>query len=1062
MRFTRRFASAVGLLFLLGFIPLLPAQEITATVSGRVLDSSGAVVPSATVTLINTGTELRRQQTADSEGNYRFSLVPPGEYALEAAMTGFKTSVRRGVNLSVNQNASIDLVLEVGRVTDSVTVTADAGMLETRTNALGKVIDNRKIEDLPLLSRDYKTLGLLVAGALPALKFGGSERAGTIRGDDQGYFVNGLRSTFNSFLLDGASNNNSNTGGSVITPTPETIKEFKIHTNAFSAEFNGASTIVSVVTKSGTNEFHGSLFEYLRNDKLDARGFFDQTKPPLRRNQFGGAVGGPIRREQTFFFASFDALRVRDGVTRRLNVPSAAWRQGDFSDQTRVIRDPNGGTFAGNRIPSDRINPLARALLDRFYPLPNDAQGLYSRQQSIATDAQNWSARVDQSITANNRLFGRYTRSGRDRTDPDPVLDASLIGRNTYQSALLSDTWILNPRMVNEARLAYLRKNEEDIATERLDHKALGFRYDIFEETAMVGPRITISGLTAITPPLGGGVQTDNTWQFYDNFNWERGRHSLKIGGEYNWFQVRNIVTARLNGLFTFNGQVTGLAFADFLLGLPRTFDQSKLVSDRPFIGKGWGVFVQDEWRATPRFTLNIGLRYDVVYPPKDPNFGQLVTFWQGQQSQRFPDAPRGLLYSGDPQVPTAILNTDKNNFGPRTGFAWQVTDRWTVRSGYGVFFDTKVFANYQTQLAVAPPFDIRRTIDLPRSFADPVQGVADPFNLPPGSRFSVPLPLVRVLDRQNAIPYAQHWNFVIQRQLRQDYLLEAAYVGTKGTRLVRFNELNDAVFGPGATIQNAQSRRPFPEFRQIFNFQGTSNSIYHGLQLTLNKRFSRGFSVLSSYTWSKTIDDAIGANISGDPQFPQDSRNLRAERAVSSAHIPHRWVSSFVWQLPLLAKRGLVERVFGGWQFNGIVAVQSGDYKSVIEAVDIALVGRPNQINQRPNVIRDPNNGPKTTDEWFDKSAFVRLDPRTDAGRFGNAGRNIVQNPGRFDTDVSLFKHFRLREDIRLQFRAEFFNVLNHTQWNDPVTEIDSQNFGKITSAAAPRRVQLALKLIF
>ncbi|MGH9339524.1 MAG: hypothetical protein ACRD1R_08030, partial [Acidobacteriota bacterium] len=968
-------------------------------------------------------------------------------------------SVRSGLRLRVAQEPTVDLVLELGEVTQEVTVQGEASMLEKRSHAMGKVIDNQKIEELPLISRDYKDLGLLVAGSLPLGRFGGLE-AGTIQ-EGHGFFVNGLRSSFNNFLLDGGSNNNSNEGGGLITPAPETIQEFKMLTNSYSAEFNGASTIVNVVTKSGTNQFHGSLYEYFRNDVLDARGFFETEKAPLRRNQFGGTFGGPIVRDRTFFFGAYEGLRVRDGVTRRLTVPPPEWREGDFSGQNRVIRDPvSGDPFPGKIIPADRINPISHTLLDRFYPLPNDPSGFFVLQQSVSTDGDKAMIRLDQVISDSNTLYGRYIYQDSDRLDPDPFGNTFSLNATRHQTAMLSDTHVFSPSMVNQARLSYLRRHTLNSNPPIPgDSRELGFEFDVFVPGFEGVPVVNINGVTNLSQ-TNGQIKTDNTWQLYDVLAWDAGRHSVKVGGEYNWFQVRAVVRFRLSGIYTFNGQLSGLGFSDFLLGAPRRFDQSKFISDRSFWGKGAGFFIQDDWRMHPRFTLNLGMRYDVVLPPVDKNFGMLVSFWEGEQSSVFPDAPTGLLYSGDPQLPKGMIQTDTNNIAPRIGFAWQAADRWTLRSGYGLFFDTKVFANYQTQLGIAPPFEIRRTIEFPNSFADPVAGVDDPFDLPPGQRFPTLLPAVRTLDRHNETPYAQQWNLNLQYEPFKDYLFEIGYVGTKGTHLMRFNQINDAVPSPEGTRGNIQQRRPYARFRNILNFQGSSSSSYHGLQVSANKRFSDGFTFLSSYTFSKAIDDAIGANIAGDPQFPQNSRDLRAERALSSSHIPQRWVNSFIWRLPFLADQsGLVGQVFGGWQLNGIVAFQSGYFSTVQEAQDIALVGRG---GQRPNLVSDPNDAPRTPEQWFNSDAFERLDPVEDVGKFGNAGRNVVQNPGDIHTDISLFKHFRVTEDSRLQFRAEFFNIFNHRNLNNPVLNLDSPNFGKITGAGAGRRVQLALKLLF
>lgn len=1108
---------SLPLLAVIALSGIVIAQQITASIRGVVNDPSGAFVQNASVSARQTETGLTRTVATDRNGAYVLLQLPVGHYQLAVEAKDFQKYLQEGISLDVNQAATINVRLSVGRNREQVRVQADAQLIQTTDTSLGETVLQRDILDLPLNGRNFSQLGLLQPGVVP-LTPGLQEASGTLR-NGQGYAVNGQRPESNNFLIDGANNFNSVDAGFVMEPPIDAIAEFKILTHGANAEFGHSSgSTTNIVTRSGSNAFHGTAWEFLRNDKMDARNYFADQVEPLKQNQFGGTFGGPILHDKTFFFAYYEGFRNRQGETGSATVPSVDERQGDFSelctsqayqfDSNGQCFDPNpqtdhppaakfqlfNGFTGGTPIPYNQlpgIDPIAQKILP-FFPLPNRPDNTFTTTQTLHQDDNQFGGRIDHYLSPSDALNFRYMFRDTTRFDPLSTSGANLPGfpvgeSHRAQNFVAQETHTFSPTLVAVARFSFLRY--KFLFDEHLNHMSLadwGFQYSPSLALASGPPFLQINGYSQVGDPITGPRNTyQNSFDYSGSLSWIRGRHELTFGSGYERDQINALQGIASNGFFVFTPQfpIINDAFAAFLSGAPIVFLQGGGDLNRNLRGNALNWYAQDTFKATSRLTLNYGLRYELPFPYTELKNRQ--NLWiPGRQSVVMPNAPAGLLYPGDPGVPAGLIPTDKRGFAPRVGLALDPTGsgRWLVTSAYGIFYEpyyTGQGGPIQDAIS-APPYLKTPQVVLP-NWADPFNG-SNPF-IGPG--FSTPMTLL-VLNPKIRLPYAQDWNLTIQHSFGADWLAEVGYVGTKGTHLPRFIEANPAIYIPGQSSENnVEQRRQYAgcsssgcNFASVGEIAGISSSTYNALESSLRKRFGHGLSFLASYTYSKAIDDVSSFNITGSAAQPvagendlaQNPFDLAAERGRSMFDARHRLVFSYEWILPFWNHpHTWYQHALGNWQVNGIATLMSGTPFTVFDSNDPSLQGSAPEITgfsaNRPNLVGNPNAGPRTVQEWFNTSAFqpVVLDPNSPVQQFGNAGRNIVQGPGYANWDFSVFRDVRLGESKQLQFRAEFFNLLNHTNLRLPNSDISNpKTFGTITEALPPRLTQLALKFMF
>jgi hypothetical protein len=1063
-------AVFIALVLLFGAVPTtLWAQEITATILGTVTDVTGAAVPGAKVTITNEGTGTVRTTTTDSTGNYTVKLLPVGVYSVQVEASGFQTFQRRGIELQINQSALVNISLKPGTLLQKVTVVENVSQLQTTEATIGKVMPHMSITQLPLNGRNYIQLGVLQPGVsqiTPNLSKSGSGAAA-----DQGYAVNGLRTQANVFLIDGALNTDMFFTSSVLKPAPDSIQEFKILTNDYSAEFWGGGSVVNLVLKSGTNSYHGTAWEFLRNDIFDARNYFSPTVPPLKQNQFGVGVGGPLSiprlyngHNRTFFYVYYEGFRNRQGITENATVPSPLERKGDFSESSVQPIDPSTGQpFANDIVP---INDLSAQLLALY---PTTAGNTFSASPSQSSDNDSIGFRIDHHISESDILWGHYLYEDIRTVQPFVPFGALVPGfpgesLQKPQTINISETHTFSPNLLNQAWVSFVRLNFAAPTFTRRDKlSSFGFTYPSTAPAYETIPAIFISGLSPLGNPQGPGIRITNTYEFRDDVSYVHGRHDMKMGADFRNTRYNIAFGSNVNGQFNFTGQFTGNSLADFLLGLPSTFNQSTLASGHLH---GWTYewYFQDRFRLLSNLTLNFGVRHTMATAFAANSNELFGAFRPGMQSTIRTDAPTGLVYQGDPGVPNGTVDGDYNNFAPRVGLAWDPTGagHFTVRAGYGIFYEyIPGIATFNAEFSSPPGFP-SISVNAPSDYANPLSGISNPLA---GKTITTPVQVTSMAPNVY-LPYDQQWNLSLQRSIPGDILLEADYIGTHGVGLLRYRQINPAVYGPGATLQNTNARRIYaPNFASITQIENSANSHYNSLQLSANKRFSHGLSFLVSYVWSKAIDDGSYVNISqgtnaGNVNQPMDPFNLRLERGLSLYDVRNRFVASAVYQLPFGRNLSGFAGVLGkGWQATLITTLQSGTPFTVFEPRDISLtaVGA-----DRPNVTCNPNSGPHTVAEWFDTSCFQSLDPVLNAGQYGNGGRDIVIGPPFKDLDFAVMKYFNLTEGKRLQFRSEFFNAFNHPNFDLPNGNIGTTNFGQVLGARDPRILQFALKFEF
>ena len=1057
-------------------LPSLVHAQATGQITGLITDPSGAVVPDATVEVTNQATGVKRTVTSGQDGFYLVPLVNPGTYQLRTSKSGFGALTRNDIEVAVNGTTRVDFALQVGQVAEQVIAQATAPLVETSNATLGVVVDQQKVVDLPLNGRNFAQLGTLLPGVVaPPSSLGGLNGNATVGGfgDVTGSFnVNGMRNQSNNFQLDGASNNDSFNSGFVVRPPPDAVQEFKIMTHSYGAEYGrNAGSVVNVVTKSGTNNWHGSAWEFNRDDTFQARNFFATFTPTLKQNQYGGAIGGPILKNKLFTFGYYEGFSNTQGTTSNLVVLSADQRAGNFG--SIAIHDPlTGQLFSGNMIPQDRIDPIAAKILSQYVPLPNQPGNRLVRSPNLTDDRNQFGDRVDYRINDKHTLFGRYMYGHTNQFNPLLPSNFSPAGNTAVarvQDVMVSDTWSIRPTMINVARFGVNRIDAKPNVTSGLDLASLGFQYKGTNATAAGLPFVTVTGFfTQGDQQQPFASRVNNVISFSDDLAWIIGRHSLKFGGEIRRDQINVAYINRPNGDFTFTSTYTGNAAADFLMGYPTQFRQAS--GDPVLDGSSWTYsgYAQDEFRLNSRLTVTFGLRYEVNQPFAESR-DHLAAFHPGQQSVIFPNAPTGLVYPGDKGVPRGTYYTDTNNFAPRLAMVWDPRGdgRTSIRSAWGIFYDTiPGQGDFFQNGTLAPPFQPLTEVDFPLkvsgpSFSNPLAGIGGAGNpFPPGLIFIGWGP-------DFTTPMVQQYNLSVQRELGSLFGIEAGYVGSYGEHLPIFIEVNPTV--PVLTPQPAIGPRLFPAYSLVRPTFSVANSWYNALQTSLRMRTWHGLNLLASYTYSHAIDDVSGLNIGGEarPMLPVtigDSasfdRALAREKGNALFDVRHRFVLSFGYELPALSRRNLAARlVLGGWQLNGIIQAQTGFPLTAIEPNNVSLTS----LTNRPNLVCDPNSGaPHIPTHWFNTSCFQRLTLPANAGQVGNEGRNVIHGPGFSNTDLSLFKNFSIRESMQAQLRIEAFNALNQPIFLPPGNTIGTPTFGVISQAADGRVFQMAAKFSF
>lgn len=1049
----------------------------TATIVGRVTDPTGAVVGGAVVTARNGATGIERSTVTTDTGDYEIPLLRiTGSYTLAVSKDGFQTQEQTGIVLQVDQRARFDIVMKVGAVAEKVTIEATAPIVNTETGSIGQVIGNKKIVDLPLNGRNFTQLASLLPNAITST--GGTVGATTVT-------VSGGRASKTEFLLDGVSINEQLFDGVALRPSVDAIQEFKVQANSFAAEYGRGNAVLNATIKSGTNQFHGSVYEFLRNDKLDARNFFIPRKAPYRQNQFGFALGGPVIRDRDFFFVNYEGTRIRQGLTLNTIVPSDAFRRGDFSSVTTPVRDPlTGDPFAGNIIPTTRINP-ATAYYLQFIPQQNTPAGTFVYAAPYSNTQNQGNTRWDHVFSANDTLSARYTINHLDAFNPGiyPVAGGTN-QRQRVQNLVVSETHVFSPTKLNELRLGYTRMHNANL------NQGLGTNHTLqsgirgFEETSQnfpAFPQLSISGFSGMPgnafQPL---VNPTNMYEIINNFSWIRGSHTFKFGGDLRDYRLTSTNSANSRGSFSFTPNYTGQAFGDFLTGYPTSGNRSFPRNLFGLYEKRYHLYAQDDWKVSRNLTLNIGFRYE-MNPTPTAMLGQsaffdfstwrwLVSTYKGQvntvsqQVARFayPRFQNQIDLATDKGLPNKLFYNRWNDFAPRVGLAWRPfgDNKTVIRTGGGIFYLLTNGNNTVSAPIINVPFIVDESKQQPAVGGRPTLEVRNFFE-PFSQNANFTTPLTFAMNPRVKTPTMYQWNFAVQRELMSDLSLEVAYVGNKGTYLERSLPQNL----PQIDLRDTrafQSRRPNPAFGTGAYYDNRENSNYNGLEIKMEKRYSKGYSFLIGYSFSKSIDGS--SNDQGGGDGADNPFNLRSMRGRSNFDVGQRFIASFGVELPfgkgktfLSSMPAAGEMILGGWQLQGIVTMQQGF------PFTPGINSDPHNIAfayaRRPDVVGDPRVDYCRPERCFDINAFRMPTP----GVPGNAGRNIIRGPGINNWDLAIFKNFQFTESIQLQFRAEAFNAFNHTQLNNPNNNIElTTQGGRVFSAKSPRIGQFGLKLYF
>lgn len=1100
-------------------------QGITGSLVGRAADASGLPVGGVGITALHKATGQRFRGTTGGTGEYALPGLPLGEYSVEAEKEGFKKSVRENAQVLQEQKLRVDFSLEIGAVAERVVVTAAPPLLLTETSRLETVIDRERIADMPTNGRNFMDVLLLFPGVNEGIEvnFGAADNLSPTGGDST-VSVSGGRLQSNVYLLNGIVDTDGRQNLMALQPSLDTIEQVSVNRSTNSAEFgrSGAGQI-NVVTRSGGAQLHGSIFEYFRNDALDARGFFNNLnnsrKEVRRQNQFGGTLGGPVvipklynGRDRTFFFAAYEGSRIRIGSSGFAQVPTALERQGDFSADKFAIYDPlttnsaDGARqpFPGNRIPTGRISAVARKALDKFYPSPNIPadRGVnnYFNSQATITSNNQFNGRIDHRFSDRDTISGIYFFNDRPQQTPRSVLPGLLNTHNVRSQNLgLTYLRIVNPRVFNEAKFGFSRARYGEIS-------GAAYKENIVGELGIAGsdqtpvnwgaPSLAIlGGYTGISDP-NPTWRRNNTFQYVDNFSVTRGAHSLRMGAEVRRSQINNREDRGSRGSLTFSGVYTssltvtptavttatgsGDGFADFLLGFPSRSSRSVGDSLQNYLrNTSWNLYFNDDWKVTPHLTINLGVRYELTPPYVDkhdqlvnvligPNFGSFAKVFPGQKNP----------FDGT-ILPRSLVVTDYNNVGPRVGFAYQIRSKTVVRAGYGIFYSSPPADITLFNLGNQVPLYMLQSVNYdtatqPRTgILAPSLTFANPFTGPLNGQTSFGV------EYGMRTPYTQQWNFNLQREVSRGLTVEAAYVGSLALKLEQQVALDrgQQVQRPDGSIYLAPPVSPglwsnVSAPGGALMSMGGAASNYHALQLTATQRYRNGLSFLAAYTWGKSIDNSSerGGHRSS-AGTAQNWADLRNDRSLSGFDIRKRFTVSYSYELPFKPPLGAL---LGGWHVSGITSLSTTTPRTARSNTALNLTGvyssaeRSNTTGISQYLPRDQ----RTIEHYFNTAAFTAPQPIPGSNPllyyFGTSGRNTIVGPGRVNFDVAALKDLRLAEHLALQFRAEAFNVFNVTNFGlDSQSVLDSAgrpnpSFGRVGQTWPHRKLQLSMRLSF
>jgi hypothetical protein len=1034
------------------------AQTLDTGILGTVTDPSGAIVATAKITITQSATGVARSVVTDSGGRYEVRYLVPGEYVVEASAQGFRTERRSGIEIQIGQMAAINFALQVGNIVETVEVTSAAPLLHTENATLGEVVAPERIVNLPLNGRSFVQLSILTPGVRTSEPSQFTASTGGSR-----IIANGARDAWMQVNIDGITMVDNRSNYVNLYPIVDALQEFKVQTSNYSAEYGGnAGANTNLQLRSGTNQFHGDVWEFLRNDKLDARGYFRPAPFPkdrLKRNQFGTMIAGPIRRDKTFFMLAYEGVRAVQESAGTNIVLTPAQRMGNFSASSSPVIDPlSGSPFAGNIIPKDRLNPVSVNLINQYMPLPN-ASGTVNyagvTQGHLATDQG--MVRLDQYFSPKDQAFVHYIRWRRDFPNTElnpnfhfngtqPISNLSTQYVHTFSPALLNEVRfgfnlinvsVLSPRQGSNFTIASLGINGLNVGGPsgrplRADEQ--GF------------PVIGISGYMGMgDDQASSNLDNSRTYQWVDNLTWIRGAHSFKFGGDIRRLMSDATTNNWPFGNMAFTGDISGNSAADYMLGFPRTTLTPEGVPISKIRQWRLGSYAQDDWKVNSNLTLNLGLRYDFVGQPRDING---VT-----RTLRFDMGPQPVLWPPPGQA-ADLWKNEYLYFSPRFGLAYRLPHDMVMRGGYGIFYSEAQFDNTNI-LQLNPPTAGSLTVTNPAvnpvaTIDNPVPAVLYPTN-PIFNVVSIPA------DRLRHNSYMQNWNLQLSRELTRNDVLETGWVGSKGTHVdTSLNNFNNPDPGPG-TIQ---ARRPYPQYARIRMIATDVNTIYHSLQTRYEHRFSRGLSLTGSYTWSHLMDDAAETINAGGCVCQNARSRGKAERGSSVLDQRHRLVIGYVWEMPFAKDfKGASGAVLGGWSLGGILTFASGLPFNVTQSGDSE---NNDGLWERPNLVpgQSVHVAGQTPNQWFNAAAFQRA-----LLQYGNSPRDPLVGPGTHTWDLSASKSFKIPrlEGHRLMFRSEFFNAFNAPQFSNPGSALGTGTFGRITGTAlANRQIQLALKYMF